>query len=143
MALSDRSYDRLGQLLLELADELRPLVGQLLAAAALDAGMPDDRQLSAGDADPWLSPGEAAARVGVHRRTIYRALTAGTLEGGQLATGAGACRWRIRASEVDRWAGNRGERFTAPVPRPTTRPADAKRTTPPDSYRTRLKEPRQ
>lgn len=84
MSLSDRSYDRLGQLLVELANELRPLVGQLVAAAAADAGMTDDRLFSAGDTDPWLTPSAAAERVGVHRRTIYRALATGTLEGGQL-----------------------------------------------------------
>lgn len=134
----DSPADRLGRLLAALADELRPLVAELLDPAALN----ETAQLPAAerDVDRWLTPSEAAARVGVHRRTIYRALAAGTLDGGQLVAGSGACRWRIRTSEVDRWAGARADRFTPPArqpaaPRPSARPANS-----PDSYRARLKE---
>lgn len=131
--------ERLGRLLVELADELRPLVTQLLASAAYDAVARDGRQLPAPESDPWLTADEAAQRVGVHRRTVYRALAAGALNGGQIETGNGACRWRIRASEVDRWVGARQERFEAPLrpARPVRAPAGP--TGRQSSYRTRVR----
>lgn len=136
---ADHSFDRLGQLLVELAHELRPLFGELMVSAAADAATAAERQLPAPESGHWLTAEEAARRVGVHRRTVYRALAAGALDGGRIETGSGACRWRIRASEVDRWAGAREDRFTAPpepvrpgraAPRPTGQPS---------SYRTRVR----
>lgn len=136
---ADQPSERLAQLLAELANELRPLVGRLLANAALDAVAAEERQLPAPDSDPWLTADEAAQRVGVHRRTVYRALAAGTLNGGQIETGSGACRWRVRASEVDRWVGVRQERFEIPA-RPTG-PArgSASPAARDSSYRTRVR----
>lgn len=142
MSHPERPYDRLGQLLVDLANELRPLVGQLLVAAAADARADDSHRLPVADADPWLTTAEVARRVGVHRRTIYRALAAGALHGGQLESGGGACRWRIHATEADRWAGARDERFVAPMSRPNAPRTDLARTNQPDSYRARVKEPR-
>jgi excisionase family DNA binding protein len=94
------------------------------------------------DSDRWLSPADAAERVGVHRRTIYRALAAGTLAGGQLAAGSGACRWRIRAGEVDRWAGARTGRFDTPPERTAPKPRRLAATSLSSSYRARAKEQR-
>lgn len=46
----------------------------------------------------WLSPEDVAERVGVSRRTVYRALNAGHLEGRR----AGA-RWRVPSSALSVW----------------------------------------
>jgi len=135
-ALSETPGDRLGHLLSQLAEELRPLVAEWVQSAGHAPGLPAPEPA----ADRWLSPSEAAARVGVHRRTVYRALAAGALQGGQLEAGSGACRWRIRSSEVDRWAGARTERFqTAEPPGPSERPRRPLQSSS-QSYRARIKE---
>jgi len=48
----------------------------------------------------WLTPEQVAERVGVSRRTVYRALTSGRLDGSK-PTGAGP--WRVAPADVDRW----------------------------------------
>lgn len=136
---ADRSPDRLGQLLVELADELRPLVTRLVLAAATNGVVVDAGPLPAPESDPWLTAEEAARRVGVHRRTIYRALAAGVLDGGRIETGSGGCRWRIRASDVDRWVGARANRLVTPVRQPRPSRAAPGPTRQPSSYRTRAR----
>jgi excisionase family DNA binding protein len=82
---------------------LRPLVAELVAAITVEANQGEER---------WLTPEQAARHVGVHRRTIYRALAAGALRGGRVRTARGGTRWRIRLADVDAWV----EAKYAPTP---------------------------
>ena len=46
----------------------------------------------------WFSVGELAALLGVHQRTVYRALTSGRLVG--VRVGAA---WRVRPEDLEAW----------------------------------------
>lgn len=110
---------------------LRPLVAELVAELTAATDREGDER--------WLTPEQAASRVGVHRRTIYRALTAGVLPGGRVRTANGGTRWRIRVADVDAWVQAKDE--PRPVP---ARPLQRSRTTPKHtggagSYRARVR----
>lgn len=64
----------------------------------------------------WLTVTELADLLGVHQRTIYRALSSGRLVG--VRVGAA---WRVRREDLATWLGAQDER-KAPVP-PPSRPA--------------------
>ena len=81
---------------LALAEALRPVVEEVLSSIA-------SWHATDTEGDRWLSPAEAARRVGVDRRTIYRALSAGTLRGGRVTTERGCNRWRVRTTDIDAW----------------------------------------
>jgi excisionase family DNA binding protein len=56
--------------------------------------------------DEFLSPEQVAARVGVHRRTVYRALQAGQIPGARRAGSEGdesRRRWRIPTTALASW----------------------------------------
>src|SRR3954470_15887719 len=61
-----------------------------------------DAQIRAAERDKddecWWSVAEVAARVGLSRRTVYRALASGALVGERV----GSC-WRIRPAAVTDW----------------------------------------
>lgn len=53
----------------------------------------------------WMSVGELADLLGVHQRTIYRALSSGRLVG--VRVGAA---WRVRREDLETWLGTQDER---------------------------------
>jgi len=53
----------------------------------------------------WMSVGELADMLGVHQRTIYRALSSGRLVG--VRVGAA---WRVRREDLETWLGTQDER---------------------------------
>jgi excisionase family DNA binding protein len=71
----------------------------------------------------WLTVEETAERTGLSRRTIYRAIQSGELQA-EKPRG----RWRIAASEADRW-------LTAPGPTGAKRPAKRTRSRRPANLR--------
>jgi hypothetical protein len=95
----------------ELARRLAPRLGR------------HDRSEDGVNGGELLSPAAAAVRVQVHPRTIYRALTAGELQGRKIAS-----RWKIEPGALEAWAQSGGRaRSRVPVPNParglTGRPA--------------------
>ncbi len=74
-----------------------------------------------------LSVGELAVLLGVHQRTIYRALSSGRLTG--VRVGAA---WRVRHEDLEAWLSEQDKR--RPLPPPGPRRPDA----PAQSFRARL-----
>jgi len=100
------------EVLAALALALRPVLAELLTSAREPSPVDDDGR--------WLTAGEAARYAGVSRRTIYRALSAGTLRGGRVTTPRGCNRWRLRTADIDAWI-DAGANTTADVPPATAR----------------------
>lgn len=114
------SIEAIAEAVLELVDEGL----QQRTAAHLDAELA--RRATGGAATEWLSVNEVAALLGVHTRTIYRALTDGRLAG----TRVGAA-WRVRRDDLDTWLSEPRERRPRAVTGARRPPA------PTDSFRAR------
>lgn len=97
-----------------------------LAAARIDEAL----SRRGGDPETWLSVGEVAEVLGVHQRTIYRALSTGRLAGVRVGS-----HWRVRRADMDEWLRQQNQR--RPLPAASTRPAP-----PPDSFRHRANQRR-
>lgn len=81
--------------------DLAPLVDQLAAAVerrVLDHLAAAAAHDEAATTEHWITVAETARRVGVHPRTVYRALVSGALAGERVGS-----RWRIRPAAVEAW----------------------------------------
>jgi len=119
------------------ADDVLAALAIVLRPLLVEANSTTERGVA-----QWLSPAQAAEHAGVHRRTIYRALAAGALCGGRVATTKRGSRWRIRLEDVDAWI-EAGAPTTADRPPAVThtrpREARAERTPTTSSYRRRAR----
>lgn len=111
------SIDAIAAAVLKLVDDDL----QKLAGARIDAEL----ERRSGSPTGLLSVSEVATLLGVHPRTVYRALTSGELVGVRVGSA-----WRVRRAEVDAWLQRQNERRA--LPRARRRPAP-----PAGSYRMR------
>jgi len=84
----------------ELDERVATRLGQVLV------GGPSD--------DVWSSVTDVAARLGVHPRTVYRALRAGRLQGDRVGS-----RWRVKPDALADWLAKASAARREPAPRPT------------------------
>lgn len=98
-----------------IADAVLAVVDDDLRAIAAAHVQAEIARIGGADTSPqWLSAGDVARKLGVHQRTIYRALSDRRLTGVRVGS-----TWRIRPQDVDVWLA----KPEPPVPTPIVRSA--------------------